>query len=73
VKHGKFTLWHANGQKRAEGEDRHGAAHGVWTSWAESGTVEQQQVYEAPEPSVVAEKLSAIPRAAARKPSPIGR
>jgi hypothetical protein len=73
VKHGKFTLWYANGQKRAEGEDRHGVAHGKWTSWAENGAVEQEQVFEAPEPGVAAEKIGAIHRAATRKPSPAGR
>jgi hypothetical protein len=61
VKHGKFAFWYANGQKRAEGQDRHGAADGKWTSWSEKGTVEQEQVYQAPDHDVVVEKAYATP------------
>ena len=38
-KHGKFEMWHPNGQKRVEGEHDHWNAVGVWTSWDDQGAV----------------------------------
>ena len=38
-KHGRFEMWHPNGQKRVEGEHDHWSAVGVWTAWDDQGTV----------------------------------
>ena len=35
--HGPATLWHENGQKKAEGNWKDGKKDGLWTEWHENG------------------------------------
>jgi antitoxin component YwqK of YwqJK toxin-antitoxin module len=37
VRHGPFTLWYENGQKKATGEFKHGQPTGLLTRWYENG------------------------------------
>ena len=45
--HGKWTLWHANGRKAAEGQAFRGARTGAWRVWDEHGTLRSEVTYRA--------------------------
>jgi hypothetical protein len=51
AKHGQFRLWYENGQVRAEGFHVHGRPAGVWTYYAQDGSVLQRRTFDAAPPA----------------------
>lgn len=49
VKHGKETIWNANGVKQWEREYKYGKPYGAWRSWYESGKPRSECFYGDPE------------------------
>lgn len=47
-KHGRFEMWHPNGQKKVEGEHDHWQAVGHWTMWDEDGNVVSEKDFGRP-------------------------
>jgi antitoxin component YwqK of YwqJK toxin-antitoxin module len=45
--HGKWTTYHINGRKAAEGEVIHGARNGQWQTWDEEGRLVSEVTYSA--------------------------
>jgi hypothetical protein len=56
--HGKWTVYHVNGQKAAQGQVFGGARTGLWRSWDEEGTLRSEMTYKA----VEEEQLPPLPR-----------
>jgi antitoxin component YwqK of YwqJK toxin-antitoxin module len=48
--HGKWTVYHVNGRKAAEGEVVKGARSGLWRTWNEEGEQESEVTYKARKP-----------------------
>jgi antitoxin component YwqK of YwqJK toxin-antitoxin module len=46
-KHGKWTVWYENGQKREEGEYRDDAEEGTWRTWKNDGTPNPDEQWRA--------------------------
>lgn len=42
---GKWTYWHENGRKKAEGNFKEGAMDGIWTYWYDNGQTEEEIEY----------------------------
>jgi hypothetical protein len=45
--HGKWTIYHVNGQKAAEGQVFSGARTGLWRTWDEEGRLRSEATYKA--------------------------
>jgi hypothetical protein len=58
--HGKWTLWHANGRKAAEGEAFRGGRTGLWRVWDEQGTLRSEVTYRAVAPQHAVTTSAAI-------------
>ncbi len=43
-RHGKWTFWHRNGMKRAEGQLQEGKRVGDWKFWYDNGVIDEEQV-----------------------------
>jgi len=53
---GKWTIYHVNGRKAAEGDTYRGARRGLWRTWDEEGRLETEIIYEAREQELVFRK-----------------
>jgi antitoxin component YwqK of YwqJK toxin-antitoxin module len=42
VQEGRWTFWHANGQKSSEGAYENGKLEGRWTNWHENGSIDHR-------------------------------
>ena len=46
ARHGPLTMWHENGQKKAEGTYKDGKPDGLWTRWHENGQKKVEATYK---------------------------
>jgi antitoxin component YwqK of YwqJK toxin-antitoxin module len=62
--HGKWTIYHVNGHKAAEGSVVSGVRTGLWRTWDEAGTLRSEATYKAVEsPSVASPRPLVSPHA----------